>query len=144
MRSKPYGEPIAVQVAYDEENLYIAFRCAYSSPGTRDDSIPSDEVALYDTPSAWARSATRASAVARSWVASFPQSSSGPTSVAARYESLATRGRAAPLRRKGWGFGLGSGDTRTRASRRCRFVPPDRAFVPALQPRHRRSRLLRP
>jgi hypothetical protein len=53
MRSKPYGEPTreptTVQVAYDEENLYVAFRCAYSSSGPHDDSMPSDEVALYDT-----------------------------------------------------------------------------------------------
>src|SRR5262245_55076923 len=52
MRSKPYGEPTreptSVQVAYDEENLYVAFRCAYSGPGPHDDSMPSDEVALYD------------------------------------------------------------------------------------------------
>src|SRR5262249_46479831 len=53
MRSKPYGEPsrepTTVQVAYDEENLYVAFRCGYSAAGPRDDSMPSDETALYDT-----------------------------------------------------------------------------------------------
>jgi hypothetical protein len=53
MRSKPYGEatrePTSVQVAYDAENLYVAFRCAYSTVGDHDDSMPSDEVALYDT-----------------------------------------------------------------------------------------------
>ncbi|GAC1393568.1 MAG: hypothetical protein NVSMB47_01090 [Polyangiales bacterium] len=49
-RSKPYGiptlEPTAVQVAYDEEYLYVAFTCAYSGPGNRDDSFPPDTETL--------------------------------------------------------------------------------------------------
>ncbi len=46
-RSKPYGqattEPTEVQVAYDDENLYVAFRCWYSKPGSKDDSFAGDE-----------------------------------------------------------------------------------------------------
>jgi hypothetical protein len=46
-RSKPYGqattEPTVVQVAYDDENLYVAFRCTYSKAGARDDSFAGDE-----------------------------------------------------------------------------------------------------
>jgi Carbohydrate family 9 binding domain-like/Domain of unknown function (DUF5916) len=49
-RSKPYGqpttEPTVVQVAYDEENLYVAFRCGYGKPGPKDDSFTSDEQTL--------------------------------------------------------------------------------------------------
>ncbi|XXT17142.1 DUF5916 domain-containing protein [Sorangium sp. So ce429] len=50
-RSKPYGlpstEPTVVQVAYDEEYLYIAFRCTYSKASERDDSVPADESTLF-------------------------------------------------------------------------------------------------
>jgi hypothetical protein len=50
IRSKPYGqpttEPTSVQVAYDEENLYVAFRCAYAKKRERDDSFSSDELAV--------------------------------------------------------------------------------------------------
>jgi hypothetical protein len=50
IRSKPYGlltkEPTAVQVAYDERVLYVAFRCRYSAPGDRDDGVPPDEETL--------------------------------------------------------------------------------------------------
>jgi hypothetical protein len=49
-RSKPYGqatvEPTIVQVGYDDEYLYVAFRCGYSGPRPRDNSVPSDEVTL--------------------------------------------------------------------------------------------------
>jgi hypothetical protein len=49
-RSKPYGqatlEPTVVQIAYDEENLYVAFRCAYAKPGEKDDTFAADEVTL--------------------------------------------------------------------------------------------------
>ena len=52
-RSKPYGlpstEPTVVQVAYDEQYLYVAFRCAYSTGGARDDSMPADEQTLFET-----------------------------------------------------------------------------------------------
>jgi hypothetical protein len=51
-RSKPYGqattEPTSVQIAYDDENLYVAFRCNYSKAGGRDDSFPGDETTLID------------------------------------------------------------------------------------------------
>jgi hypothetical protein len=46
-RSKPYGkptaEPTSVQIAYDSENLYVAFTCAYSSVRTRDTTFSADE-----------------------------------------------------------------------------------------------------
>jgi hypothetical protein len=46
-KSKPYGqpsnEPTTVQVAYDDEYLYVAFRCLYSGPRHRDDSFPTDD-----------------------------------------------------------------------------------------------------
>jgi hypothetical protein len=49
-RSKPFGqasrEPTVVQIAYDDENLYVAFRCTYSKPGERDDSFTADEATL--------------------------------------------------------------------------------------------------
>ncbi|MBK7861028.1 MAG: hypothetical protein IPJ65_20960 [Archangiaceae bacterium] len=45
--SEPHGlptkEPTEVQVAYDDKNLYVAFRCRYSGPGPRDDSVPENE-----------------------------------------------------------------------------------------------------
>lgn len=51
-RSKPYGqattEPTVVQIAYDDENIYVAFRCTYSKAGSRDDSFASDEQTLID------------------------------------------------------------------------------------------------
>lgn len=50
LRSKPYGrptaEPTSVQVAYDEENLYVAVRCAYSSKRARDNAFTIDEEGL--------------------------------------------------------------------------------------------------
>lgn len=50
-RSKPYGlptpEPTAVQVAYDQTYLYVAFRCGYSGARPRDDSLPADERTLF-------------------------------------------------------------------------------------------------
>ena len=49
-KSKPYGQPTkegtTVQVAYDAENLYVAFRCAYSKSGAKDDSFAQDEDSL--------------------------------------------------------------------------------------------------
>jgi len=52
-RSKPYGlpstEPTVVQVAFDDEYLYVAFRCAYSNDSARDDSMPADEQTLFET-----------------------------------------------------------------------------------------------
>ena len=51
-RSKPYGqattEPTIVQIAYDDENIYVAFRCGYSKAGERDDSFAGDETTLID------------------------------------------------------------------------------------------------
>ncbi len=51
-RSKPYGrpttEPTVVQVAYDDTNLYVAFRCSYSKPGAKDRSFAADEQTLLD------------------------------------------------------------------------------------------------
>ena len=45
--SEPHGlptkEPTEVQVAFDDKNLYVAFRCRYSEPGPRDDSVPESE-----------------------------------------------------------------------------------------------------
>ncbi len=47
--SKPYGqpttEPTTVQVAYDDEYLYVAATMQYSSVRPRDDSFPTDELA---------------------------------------------------------------------------------------------------
>jgi len=49
-RSKPFGQPSAeptvIQVAYDERNLYVAIRCAYSTPGAHDGSFSSDELGV--------------------------------------------------------------------------------------------------
>jgi hypothetical protein len=46
--SEPFGlpttEPTTVQVAYDDTNLYVAFRCAYSGPGERDELVPDSEL----------------------------------------------------------------------------------------------------
>ena len=56
-RSKPYGQPstqpTTVQVAYDAQYLYVAFRCAYSAPGPRDDAMPPDEGTLFDSEVVW-------------------------------------------------------------------------------------------
>jgi hypothetical protein len=45
--SQPFGlpttEPTAVQVAYDDKNLYVAYRCRYAGPGRRDDLVPYSE-----------------------------------------------------------------------------------------------------
>jgi hypothetical protein len=50
MRSKPFGqptrEPTEVQVAFDEKNLYVAFRCGFGGKRPRDDSFPMDELAV--------------------------------------------------------------------------------------------------
>lgn len=49
-RSKPYGqpttEPTVVQIAYDAENLYVAFRCSYGKPGKKDETFTADELTL--------------------------------------------------------------------------------------------------
>jgi hypothetical protein len=49
-RSKPYGqpstEPTTVQVAYDDEYLYVGVTCTYSSSRPRDDSFSTDEQAV--------------------------------------------------------------------------------------------------
>ena len=49
-RSKPFGqpttEPTVVQMAYDAENLYVAFRCTYGKPGPKDDTFTADETTL--------------------------------------------------------------------------------------------------
>src|SRR5262249_33938007 len=46
--SNPYGkpttEPTEVFVSYDDRALYVAFRCGYSSPGSRDDALPENEL----------------------------------------------------------------------------------------------------
>ncbi len=56
-RTKPYGQPTkqptTVQVAYDEEYLYVAFRCGYETPGVRDDALPPDESTLFDSEVVW-------------------------------------------------------------------------------------------
>lgn len=49
-KSKPFGkpspEPTVVQVAYDDKNLYVAFRCRYSKPRSRNDAYAGDEQTL--------------------------------------------------------------------------------------------------
>jgi hypothetical protein len=49
-KSKPFGqatnEPTVVQIAYDAQNLYVAFRCGYSKPGRKDDTFAGDEQTL--------------------------------------------------------------------------------------------------
>ena len=51
-RSKPFGkpttEPTSVQVAYDDKNLYVAFRCRYSKPREPSGDYASDEQELFD------------------------------------------------------------------------------------------------
>ncbi len=52
LKSKPYGaptsEPTTVQVAYDDENLYVAVRCAYAAKRPRDDTFSTDEEGMLD------------------------------------------------------------------------------------------------
>jgi hypothetical protein len=49
-KSKPYGkpttEPTVVQLAYDERNLYVAFRCKYSTAREASDAYAGDEQTL--------------------------------------------------------------------------------------------------
>ncbi len=49
--SKPYGQqapdPTSVQVAYDDDYLYVAARCLYRGPDERDNSYPSAEAILF-------------------------------------------------------------------------------------------------
>jgi hypothetical protein len=51
-KSKPYGKPTTqptiVQVAYDDQNLYVAFQCSYDKPHPPSDAYSSDEQALLD------------------------------------------------------------------------------------------------
>ncbi len=51
-RSKPFGkataEPTTVQIAYDEQNLYVAFQCHYSKPHEPSDDYAADEHELFD------------------------------------------------------------------------------------------------
>jgi hypothetical protein len=51
-RSKPYGktstEPTSVQLAYDDQYLYVAFRCRYGKPHEPSDSFAGDEQTLLD------------------------------------------------------------------------------------------------
>lgn len=51
--SKPYGQPAVdpteVQLAYDEKNLYVAFRCKYGASGPRDDTVPPNEQQVGET-----------------------------------------------------------------------------------------------
>ncbi len=51
-KSKPFGkataEPTQVQVAYDDQNLYVAFRCHYSKPHRPSDSFAADETSLFN------------------------------------------------------------------------------------------------
>jgi len=49
-KSKPYGKPAraptVVQVAYDDKNLYVAFRCTYAKPRDHNDEYAGDETSL--------------------------------------------------------------------------------------------------
>jgi Domain of unknown function (DUF5916) len=51
-KSKPYGkpttEPTVVQVSYDDQHLYIAFRCKYAKPHPPSDAFIADEQTLFD------------------------------------------------------------------------------------------------
>ena len=51
-RSKPFGkptlEPTTVQIAYDEQYLYVAFHCRYSTPHQASDDYAADEHELLD------------------------------------------------------------------------------------------------
>jgi Domain of unknown function (DUF5916) len=51
-QSKPFGvvlkEPTAIQVAYDNDNLYVAFRLSYSDNEERDDFFPPDEASAHE------------------------------------------------------------------------------------------------
>ena len=51
-KSKPYGKPTTtptvVQIAYDDQNVYIAFRCSYDKPHPPSDAYSSDEQTLFD------------------------------------------------------------------------------------------------
>jgi len=51
-KSKPYGKPTTqptiVQVAYDAQYLYVAFRCHYSKPRTPSDAWAGDEQTMLD------------------------------------------------------------------------------------------------
>lgn len=49
-KSKPFGlpttQPTVVQIAYDDKNLYVAFRCNYAAPQPPSDAFASDEKTL--------------------------------------------------------------------------------------------------
>lgn len=50
--SEPYGkpteQPTVVQLAYDDKNLYVAFRCNYAEPRPPSDTFAGDEETLLD------------------------------------------------------------------------------------------------